>query len=257
VNTDKIVFAPKTDVATQTLGYLELYTPDSATPTSLVPIQPLAQAQFAVGSRITASLVIEQGGSVLAATQDGAIHRVSKTGTTWGEVALGSALPQPGVSLAIAQQGELVVGTREGANGGSVHRLRPADGSPVWASPTTLDSSASVKGLLLAVTETTGIASGAVIYATTSKGDLFALDADGQVVWKTQGVLPAPLGSESLEFPTVSRVADAAGFFTLYVGSTNGKLYAVIVDTGLDTTAPWPKAHHDLGNTNNAATPLE
>ena len=41
---------------------------------------------------------------------------------------------------------------------------------------------------------------------------------------------------------------------TAYVSGADGKLYAVIVDGQLDTSAPWPKAFHDPRNTNNAGT---
>jgi hypothetical protein len=43
---------------------------------------------------------------------------------------------------------------------------------------------------------------------------------------------------------------------TAYFGCADGNLYAVIVDGRLDTTAPWPKSHHDTRNTGNAAAPL-
>jgi len=43
----------------------------------------------------------------------------------------------------------------------------------------------------------------------------------------------------------------------LYVASTNGHLFAFIVDSrGIDTSAPWPKYQHDPRNTGNAQTPL-
>ena len=41
---------------------------------------------------------------------------------------------------------------------------------------------------------------------------------------------------------------------TAYVAGADGKLYAVVVDGQLDTTAPWPKAFHDPRNTSNAGT---
>jgi hypothetical protein len=49
--------------------------------------------------------------------------------------------------------------------------------------------------------------------------------------------------------------APGAAFSTAYFGSADGKLHAVAVDGHLDTAAPWPKAHHDVRNTSNAAFP--
>jgi len=43
----------------------------------------------------------------------------------------------------------------------------------------------------------------------------------------------------------------------LYVPSTNGQLYAFIVDSaGLDKSAPWPKYQHDARNTGNPDNPI-
>ncbi len=44
----------------------------------------------------------------------------------------------------------------------------------------------------------------------------------------------------------------------LYVGSTSGSFFSVVVDSsGLSATAPWPKYQHDVRNTGNPTTPIQ
>jgi hypothetical protein len=130
---------------------------------------------------------------------------------------------------------------------GSVDRLT-SGGKIVQDWPVSLGAgSTDVTGLALAVVNATG----AAIYATTSSGDLFALDQTGAVVWSTVNASDQPLGTHSLDFPTIAPAVSGQNLPTLYAGSADGHLYAVVVDTGLDPASPWPKAHHDLRNTGN------
>jgi outer membrane protein assembly factor BamB len=87
-------------------------------------------------------------------------------------------------------------------------------------------------------------------------GALHAIDAQGATVWSTVSETPSPLGAYGLSFPTIAPAVSDQRLPTLYVGSSEGKLYAVVVDSGLDPTSPWPKSHHDIRNTGNAAAPL-
>ncbi|MFL5263227.1 MAG: hypothetical protein ACJ79L_12570, partial [Anaeromyxobacteraceae bacterium] len=98
-------------------------------------------------------------------------------------------------------------------------------------------------------------ASGVVVYAVSATGALDAITDDGTVRWSvTEGT---SLGSFPLTFPTIAPApGDANTLATLYVGSGEGKLYAVVVDKGLDPSSPWPKSHHDIRNTGNADAPL-
>jgi len=55
-----------------------------------------------------------------------------------------------------------------------------------------------------------------------------------------------------------SGVAAGSATGPLYVGTTGGSLYALVVDSpGLDSTAPWPKYQHDVRNTGNPTTPIQ
>jgi hypothetical protein len=119
-----------------------------------------------------------------------------------------------------------------------------SDGSLVWASP--LEAAAPVTGLLAAAD---GSPDGARIYAVTSNSRVVALRADGTAAWS------GDLRGASLVPPSVAP-ARPNRLPTLVTGSVAGRIYGVVVDTALDTTAPWPKIHHDLRNTGNAGTPL-
>lgn len=158
---------------------------------------------------------------------------------------------RPVESIVITSTGDLVVG----ANDGRVHRLTPPAGAGTWTekwSPAP-DLHSPVTGTVLAQA---GAAGDPVVYAVTSAGQLHALDDAGAVVWSTASEATPPTGTFALTFPTIAPAASANALPTLYVGSAEGKLYAVVVDAGLDTASPWPKSHHDLRNTGNAAAPL-
>jgi outer membrane protein assembly factor BamB len=74
--------------------------------------------------------------------------------------------------------------------------------------------------------------------------------ADGAVLWS--GALTA--GQALREAAIQAPAAGTSG--TAYLGSADGKVYAVAIEGHLDVTAPWPKAHRDLRNTSNAASTL-
>jgi hypothetical protein len=192
----------------------------------------------------------DKNGAIFVSCAGGEIVRFDRTALAPTLVAtLGDAAPE---SIVITATGDLIVGT----NDAKVHRLaRPAGGTGPWTeawSPAP-DLASAVTGTLVAERD----GSGAVVYAVTASGGLHALADDGHEVWSTASA-GAPLGAFALTFPTVAP-ADPAGpnrLPTLYVGSAEGKLYAVVVDKGLDPASPWPKSHHDIRNTGNADAPL-
>lgn len=124
-----------------------------------------------------------------------------------------------------------------------LHRIN-ADGSEVWASPPDLGARPN----------TAFAVSGgdAELFVPTHDGKLHALRAaDGTEVWSAQLTdTPADLRSGNIYTPPGATLS--LGYFP----SSSGKLYAVILDGQLDTSAPWPKAFHDTRNTGNAASPL-
>ena len=85
----------------------------------------------------------------------------------------------------------------------------------------------------------------------TSNGALYAIDAsDGRVIWKGQ---VAAIGQALYEGNVFTASGKTVGM--AYFGSSDGNLYAVIVEGKLANT-PWPKAHHDPQNSGYTATPL-
>jgi len=99
--------------------------------------------------------------------------------------------------------------------------------------------------------------------AVGSDGSLYVSGSDGQLhLFSGKQVVWSQLLEGSLESPTLDCSRDGAlqplarpGI--LYVGTSTGALFAIITDSrGLDVTSPWPKLHHDPGNTSNASVSL-
>jgi hypothetical protein len=156
---------------------------------------------------------------------------------------------RPTESAVATANGDVVVGTSDG----KVHRLTPpAAGAGTWTeawTPPTFTS--GVTGTLVAERD----ASGVVVYAVSATGALDAITDAGIVKWSVPEA--SSLGSFPLTFPTIAPAPAGSNTLpTLYVGSGEGKLYAVVVDKGLDPASPWPKSHHDIRNTGNADAPL-
>ncbi len=216
-------------------------------------ITPFGDGVFC--SDITVPMTVTADGKLVLACGIGQgksqIHRIDPAS---GASSYLRTLPsKPAESIVILPGGDLAVGT----NDGRLYRLTPptTGGSDPWTdawSPPP-DLGAAVTGVLVATPEQGG--QGAVVYAVTESGTLHALNAQGATVWSTRDDASSPLGNFSLRFPTIAP-AQPGELPTLYVGSAEGKLYAVVVDTGLDASSPWPKSHHDLRNTGNASAPL-
>jgi hypothetical protein len=140
-------------------------------------------------------------------------------------------------SLVIAGSGDVVVG--DGAN--RLHRFDHA-GSARWQSPPDLFGVANAPLILRAVDE--------VLFVTTRGGRVATIRGDGSVMWSA--ALAGDLRAPNIYTPPGQPAGTVLS--TAYVSSASGKLYAIIVDGELDTSAPWPKAFHDPRNTNNAGT---
>ncbi|WP_242360322.1 pyrrolo-quinoline quinone [Anaeromyxobacter sp. SG17] len=88
----------------------------------------------------------------------------------------------------------------------------------------------------------------------TSTGRLYAIrESDGSIAWSVK-LSAAGAALQPANIYTPPGQPAGAVMSTAYVAGADGKLYAVIVDGELDTSAPWPKAFHDPRNTNNAGT---
>lgn len=99
---------------------------------------------------------------------------------------------------------------------------------------------------------------GGYVYGVTQAGTVGAWKDDLGLRWDLAG-----LGMDVQASPTLDCARDSTGARVagrpgvLYVASSNGKLYAFIVDSrGIDVSAPWPKYQHDPRNTGNSTTSL-
>ena len=149
------------------------------------------------------------------------------------------------------------------AGGNAVIYGRDAAGS-------VLTSVALMSNVIQTSTNTTGIAGAPVLGASNILYTASSVGTSGVgevTAWRADTLAPLWKLSDSVgvvtSSPTIDCARDTAGAITpatygvLYVPSTNGKLYALVVDSpGLDTTAPWPKYQHDARNTGNPDTAL-
>jgi outer membrane protein assembly factor BamB len=90
----------------------------------------------------------------------------------------------------------------------------------------------------------------ATLVVPTRTGVLYALDAEGNEVWRHP--LAAGVELRALNVHTPPDQPPGPTMSHAYVSSANGWLYSVVVDGALDDSAPWPKAFHDPRNTNRA-----
>ena len=198
---------------------------------------------------VTAPLAIGGNGGVVLSCSNANVFEIDPLTLAWNRLATFGDYSS--ASPVVFPNGDLLVGT----NDGKLQRLEQAAGwNDAWSTAASLG--AAVRGVAVSAPDADGV----VAYATTAQGLLYALGQDGKVIWSTTGEpAPEPLGVSALSFPTIAP-ADGArpgSLPTLYAGSDDGHLYAVVVDTGLDPASPWPKAHRDLRNTSNADAPKD
>jgi hypothetical protein len=208
-----------------------------------IPLDPGPPA--APCDRVQVPLAVDGSGSVIAACDNGQVHRVANGSPFADELlyALSAGVRPTGSPVVLADGGIVIP-----ASDGNVVKLMPGATSATVAWATSVAATAGEFPVGSAAAD--GAGGRPAIYATTSKGRLVALDASGTVLWS--GVLDA--GGGALGFPAIAPApaTPATALPTLYAGSASGKLYRVVVDTGLDPAAPWPKAHRDPKNTGAA-----
>jgi len=240
----------------------------------------------------TESSVLVNNGSVYYGDATGEVQSFQFSNGNWsmraGWPALVNVSPR---SLAFVN-GSVLGGGNSGFLRGGVFSLNDADGGIgwTWSGQETYNPVVDVSGAVLigtmgaAVTSATlqsvangdagvsapgvrGVSRGTPVLG--NGGFVYSANYGGAIqCWKGSLVPewevddPARLGNIEAS-PTLDCPRDAQGrvvsgpWGVLYVGSNNGQLFAVIVDSrGIDTTAPWPKYQHDPRNTGNAQTPL-
>jgi hypothetical protein len=187
-----------------------------------------------VGVNVSAPIALDGAGNAWTGSQDARVNATTPAGATATVRTLGGSVVDSPVVLA---GGDLVVGDQARV----LHRLHP-DGTAAWASEPTLG------GPVLAPVALAG--GEAALLVPTAAGTLHAVAADGTVLWG--GALT---GGQALREASI-QAPGAGPRSTAYLGSADGKLYAVVVEGHLDVAAPWPKAHRDLRNSSNAGGTL-
>ena len=239
-----------------------LTVPEATTSGSLVPFtsapsNPIVLTQNPGGpltSPPQVPLALTGSGKVLAATTDGNLYLSDPTAASTSTASIFS-LPSAfaTASPVVATSGDLFVSGSDKR----IHRVTvPASGASVdlWASAPTL--SGMPGGLALVTADASGVFLVATV-STTVAGQVMAFAQVGGLpvaVWPASGEPSEPFGP--LSFPVVVPATSPSALATLYAGSSDGHLYAVVVDSPPDTASPWPKTYHDLANTENASSPL-
>jgi hypothetical protein len=183
-----------------------------------------------VGASASVAIAIGALDETITASQQGGVAITSSLGATVPLAVVGAASDAP---IVIAN-GDVVVPVVDG----SVRRLS-SNGTQVWST-----SLGQVAGSALAL-----VGGDVRFVVPTRSGAVHALGDDGTVRWS------GGLADGSALTTANIHTAPGSTTSTLYVGGGN-TLFAVIVDGRLDTSAPWPKAHHDTRNSGNAAGPL-
>jgi hypothetical protein len=185
----------------------------------------------AVGGTVEVTPAFDLLGRIVTGGQDGGLDLTTTAGVTAALPTLGGSIAESPVILA---GGDVVVGDASG----KLHRIA-SDGTAVWSTPVDLGAPVHAP---MALRDGTA----RWFLVATADGKLHALDDAGALLWEGPLTAGMALGAGNLHTPAGSATS------TAYFGGADGKLYAVAVEGGLDTTAPWPKAWHDARNTSRA-----
>lgn len=187
-----------------------------------------------VGVSVSAPPAIDGTDGAWTGSQDARLVVTTAGGAATTVRTLGGSILDSAVVVA---NGDVVVGDQARV----LHRYRP-DGTQVWSSEPLLDGPALAPLVL---------AGGEVAFLVpTTAGTIHAIRADGSQAWSGTLAPGQALRAGNIHTPPGSPIG------TAYLGGADGNLYAIVVDGSLDAAAPWPKAHHDVRNTGNAASPL-
>jgi hypothetical protein len=214
----------------------------------------LVDGASAACDRVSVPLAADSATTVLVACDNGQLHRVDVAAATLAGGYLLQLGGAPFGSPVVLPGGDVLVPLATGA----IARVIAPASAPELATFATLATGEVPRGL--AVAAPSGDPPSATVYATTGNGKLYAfiVGQDPRAL-ATERWPAEAIATSALDFPTIAPVlagAPAGTLPTLLVGSADGTLYRVVVDAPLDAGAPWPKAHHDVRNTGNPATPV-
>ncbi len=144
----------------------------------------------------------------------------------------------------IAADGTIYFGTK--GDNGFVYALNP-DGTQKWKYNTFTDV-VNCPTCGVDVYDTPAIAVDGTVYVSNEYGFLYAFHPDGTLKWKDNALMPQ---GGATDWSSAVIMPDG----TLYSGRTYGVFMAVQTDTmGPSTSAQWPRAHYDNGNTGRSAS---
>ncbi|MBI5067827.1 MAG: hypothetical protein HZB56_06265 [Deltaproteobacteria bacterium] len=214
----------------------------------------LVDAASTACDKVSVPLAADSATTALVACDNRQLHRVDVSAAT---LAGGYLLQLPGApsgSPVVLPGGDVLVPL---ATGEIARVIAPAT-APELATFAALAAGEIPRGLAIAAAN--GPIAPATVYVTTGNGKLYAFIVGQDPRTPATDLWPAAaIATSALDFPTIAPVpsgAPAGTLPTLLVGSADGRLLRVVVDAPLDAAAPWPKAHHDVRNTGNSATPV-
>ncbi|MFO0585040.1 MAG: hypothetical protein U0229_22415 [Anaeromyxobacter sp.] len=185
-----------------------------------------------VGASVALNPAVATNDVFVTLSSDGKLMKTTSAGSTSPVTTLTDSVLEPPIVLS---GDEILLGDSSGA----VRRIS-LTGLATWSTPPNLGA---IPVGALAISGST-----VKLLVGTRAGSIYALDNAGATIWNTT-LSGAPLlkgsniSAPSAETPVTS---------TAYFSAANGKIYAVIVDGTLDTSAPWPKAFRDRRNRSNA-----
>lgn len=172
---------------------------------------------FPTGDKIWASPAIGSDGTIYIGSTDGYLYAINPDGSLrWSfQTSITTS------SAVIGADGTICVGE------GPFNAISP-DGQLKWSLPVWSSASPAIGS------------NGDIFVTDTNLYNLVAISANGVIKW----TFPIP-GSRS------SPAIGSDG--TIYVGSSDGNLYAINCDSGGLADSPWPMFHHDVKHSGRAS----
>ena len=236
--------------------------------------------RFATGRYVDSAPVIGMDGTIYIGSFDWNLYALNPDGSEKWHFTYGSG-PAGGLGVAVSIGSDGTIYASTGGEENTLYALRPGDGTVVWRFPF---------GSPMALVHPTVpvIGPDGTLYLGTPDRKFYAINPDGSKRWDldtgTAGHSTAVLGEDGLiyvntwdlkalalnpngtvewEFPMSGPAV--GGLFTaiptltangvLYVGSGNGRLYAIEASSGF-ANSPWPMFSRNTRHTANVASGL-
>jgi len=214
---------------------------------------------FNTGSTFTSSPAIAADGTIYVGSWDGKLYAVRPNGTQKWAYPIGpptNAVDYIGSSPAIGLDGTVYMGSWDG----NLYAVNP-DGTLKW-----------IFGIGKEISSSPVISADGTIYVASANYGLHAVNPDGTQKWVSNLGYNAAVGSDGTIYAvddylhlnaltpdgakkwtflgngfTAPPTLDAEG--TIYVGGSDGNLYAVYTDSPGPAKSSWPMFHHDVRHT--------